>query len=175
MDTTNNETTFRRPQRAHRLLKNLRLIWLDANFNDLNDNFKAMIQYVQRVMPLITHFTDADECIEFIKEISDEKVFIIASGYFGKYIVQIIHSYPQVKSIYILCGNQSIHKKWTKNIHKVKGVYTEIEPICKALQIEKENNDREVAVSVSGIDPLFLYTQLMKEAIMDVEDDDSKS
>ena len=59
---------------------------------------------------------------------------------------------------------------------KVKGVFTEIESICKALQIDGENCDRAmVSISFKGIDALFMYTQLLKEAILQIEDDDKKS
>ncbi|CAF1506334.1 unnamed protein product, partial [Rotaria sp. Silwood1] len=66
--------------------------------------------------------------------------------------------------------------EWTKTIPKVKGIYTQIEPICKALQIDQKYCDRAmISISFNRIDPLFMYTQLLKEALLQIEDDDAKS
>ncbi|CAF4349343.1 unnamed protein product, partial [Rotaria sordida] len=63
-----------------------------------------------------------------------------------------------------------------KTIPKVKGVYTKIEPICEALQIDQRNCDQNmISISFNRIDPLFMYTQLLKEALLEIEDDDAKS
>ena len=58
----------------------------------------------------------------------------------------------------------------------MKGVYTDIKPICKALQIDRKNCDRGmISIRFNGIDALFMYTQLLKEAILQIEDDDKRS
>ncbi|CAF1330942.1 unnamed protein product [Rotaria sordida] len=44
------------------------------------------------------------------------------------------------------------------------------------LQIDRENCDRAmISISFNGVDPLFMYTQLLKETLLDIEDDDAKS
>ena len=74
------------------------------------------------------------------------------------------------------CGNKSAHEEWACKIQKVNGVYTNIKPICKALQIDGKNCDRAmISISFKGTDALFMYTQLLKEAILQIEDDDTKS
>ncbi|CAF4662966.1 unnamed protein product, partial [Rotaria sp. Silwood2] len=94
----------------------------------------------------------------------------------GQHIILEIQECPQLTSIHVLCDNQSIHNEWVKTIPKIKGVYTQIEPICDALPIDIENCDRSmISISFHGIDPLFMYTQLLKETLLDVEDDDAKS
>ncbi|CAF5025661.1 unnamed protein product, partial [Rotaria sp. Silwood1] len=101
---------------------------------------------------------------------------MIVSGALAQHIIPIIQECPQLVSIYILCRNQSIHEEWAKTIPKVQGIYTQIEPICKALQIDQKNCDRAmISISFNRIDPLFMYTQLLKEALLDIEDDDVKS
>ncbi|CAF5022847.1 unnamed protein product, partial [Rotaria sp. Silwood1] len=101
---------------------------------------------------------------------------MIVSGALAQHIIPIIQECPQLVSIYILYDNQSIHEEWAKTIPKVKGIYTQIEPICKALQIDQENCDRAmISISFNRIDPLFMYTQLLKEALLQIEDDDAKS
>ncbi|CAF5063898.1 unnamed protein product, partial [Rotaria sp. Silwood1] len=101
---------------------------------------------------------------------------MIVSGVLAQHTIPIIQQCPQLVSIYILCDNQSIHEEWAKTIPKVKGIYTQIEPICKALQIDQKNCDQAmIPISFSGRDALFMYTQLLKEALLEIEDDDVKS
>ncbi|CAF4642458.1 unnamed protein product, partial [Rotaria sp. Silwood2] len=79
-------------------------------------------------------------------------------------------------SIYVLCDNTSTHEKWASTIPKIKGVYKQIELICDAIQIDQMNCDQDmIPISFNHIDPLFMYTQLLKEALLDIEDDDAKS
>ncbi|CAF4778777.1 unnamed protein product, partial [Rotaria sp. Silwood2] len=51
-----------------------------------------------------------------------------------------------------------------------------MEPICESLQIDRENCDRAmISISFNGIDASFMYTQLFKEVLLEIDDDDTKS
>ena len=152
------------PQPGRRMLQNFLLIWLDADFDESKEDFKKSIENLRRIVASITTFTDAQQCIDFLSAIKEEKVFMIISGSLGREILPEIQAWPQLESVYVFCGNQSLHEQWAKKISKVKGVYSKIEPICEALQIDGENCDRAmISISFNGIDPLFMYTQLLKE------------
>jgi hemerythrin-like domain-containing protein len=164
------------PQVASHLLQNFLLIWLDANLDEAKEDFENSIQHLRCVVATIATFTDVDECIDFLSDIENEKVFMIVSGALGQHLIPEIQAWQQLQSIYIFCDNQSIHEEWAKTISKVKGVYTKIEPICEALQIDREHCDRDlIPISFHGIDPLFMYTQLLKETFLEIDDDDDKS
>ncbi|CAF4085602.1 unnamed protein product [Rotaria sp. Silwood1] len=172
--STERNAMLLRPVR--RVLQNFLLVWLDPNLNESNEDFKKSLQHLRHIVASISTFTDAQECINFLSEIKKEKVFMIVSGVLGRQIVADIEAWPQLESIYVFCDNQAVHEQWARKIPKVKGVHTSIEPICKALQIDRENCDRAViSISFKGIDALFMYTQLLKETLLDIEDDDTKS
>ncbi|CAF1447900.1 unnamed protein product, partial [Rotaria sp. Silwood1] len=101
---------------------------------------------------------------------------MIVSGSLGREIVPELEALPQLEAIYVFCGNQSVHEQWAKKISKVKGVYTKIEPICQALEIDRQRCDQAmIPISFNGRDALFMYTQLLKEALLEIEDDNKKS
>ncbi|CAF3097860.1 unnamed protein product [Rotaria sp. Silwood2] len=134
------------------------------------------MEHLQHVTATVAVFTDRDESIDFLTDTENEKVSMIVSGALGQHIIPVIQECPQLISIYIFCGNQLIHERWAKTIAKVKGVYTEIDSICEALRIDRENYDRAlISISFNRLDPLFMYTQLLKEALLNIEDDDAKS
>ncbi|CAF3513592.1 unnamed protein product [Rotaria sp. Silwood1] len=172
--TTNRVAVLPRPIR--RVLQNFLLVWLDANFDESNEDFKNSIQHLRRIVASITTFTDAEECVDYLSEIEQEKVFMIVSGSLGRQVIPEIETWPQLESVYVFCGDQLVHEQWASKIHKVKGVYTKIEPICEALQIDRKNCDRAmISMNFNGIDPLFMYTRLLKEALLNMEDDDTNS
>ena len=53
--TTNHAAALPRP--AHRILQNFLLVWLDANFNEANADFKKSLEYLRQVVAAIETFT----------------------------------------------------------------------------------------------------------------------
>ncbi|CAF1554503.1 unnamed protein product, partial [Rotaria sp. Silwood1] len=114
MATTNTSAVL--PEYVHRVLENFLLIWLDANLDESKDDYKKSIQHLRHIVAAITTFTDPDQCVDFLSDIKDEKVFMIVSGALGQYIIPQIQACSQLDSIYIFCDNQSVHEQWAKTI-----------------------------------------------------------
>jgi tetratricopeptide (TPR) repeat protein len=106
---------------------------------------------------------------------------MIISGSVGQHIVPRVHNMSQVDSIFIFCGNRKRHEQWAKEWPKIKGVFTEITPICEALKqasLHCEQNAISISfVSTSGnatstnldrLDPMFIYTQIIKEILLTI-------
>ena len=159
-----------------RILQNFQLIWLDSDFNEANPHLKKLLEDLHQTVTSITTFTDADECVDFMDEIEEGRVFLIVSGSLGRHVVPCIEAMSQLDSIYVFCDNKVLHEEWASKIPMVKGIYTEIEPISEALQIHSKSSDRAmIPITFKGVDALFMYTQLLKEAILQIEDDHEKS
>ena len=161
---------------TRRILQNFQLIWLDSDFNETKPHFKKSLENLHQTVTSIATFTDADECVDFIEEIEEGRVFLIVSGSLGRHVVPCIQAMSHVESIYVFCNNKVLHEEWVHKIPKVKGLYTEIEPISETLQIHSKLCDRAmISISFKGVDALFMYTQLLKEAVLQIEDDHEKS
>ncbi|CAF3663321.1 unnamed protein product [Rotaria sp. Silwood1] len=172
---TTTSSTAVLPHRIHRIIQNFLLIWLDANIDESKQDFKNSLVHLRHLVASITPFTDAQECVEFLSDIKKEKVFMIVSGSLGQQIVPEIHAWSQLDSIYIFFSNPSHHEQWVKAMPKVKGVHNDIKPIYKALPSDRERCNRAmISISFHGIDTLFMYTQLFKEVLLEI-DDDTKS
>ncbi|CAF1358621.1 unnamed protein product [Adineta steineri] len=91
---------------------------------------------------------------------------------------------PPLDTIYIFCGNKSRHEGWVQKWTKIKGVHTNIKDICQALQVAvKQCHQDTIAVSflavnemastdkLNQLEPTFMYTQLFKEILLDIEYD----
>ena len=104
------------------------------------------------------------------------KVFMIVSDSLRRKVMLDIHNKPQLEAVYVFCSNKATNEEWANKIAEVKGVFTEIEPIYEALRKDQKDCDRNMTpVTFSGLDPLFIYTQFLKETLLEIEDDDKRS
>jgi len=163
-------------------VQNVLLIWLDNNIDDNSTDSRNTITQLQRVVNDINTFTDGEECIEFLDTITDNKACMIISGLLGKHIVPRVHNMFQVDSIFIFCGDEEHHKQWVKDWSKIKGVFTEVSPICEALKKaaqQCEQNAMPISFVATGggasnenlnqPNPTFMYTQILKEILLSIE------
>jgi tetratricopeptide (TPR) repeat protein len=164
-------------------IQNLLLIWLDNNIDDNNEHCRNTVTELRRVVNDVNTYTDGDQCIQFINTINNYKVCMIISGSLGQLIVPRVHNMSQVDSIFIFCGNKEWHEQWAKEWPKIKGVFTQISPICEALKTAAQQCGHN-AVSTSFVaantanasnqtldrlDPSFMYTKILKEILLTIK------
>jgi hypothetical protein len=164
------------------MVQNVLLIWLDSSIDDNSNDCRNTITQLRRVVHTINTFIDCEKCIEFIENIGAEKACMIVSGALGQHVVPRIHHIFQVDSIFIFCGNKKRHEKWVKEWPKIKGLFTEISPICEALK-QAAHQCEQNAISISfmatdvdvskrnldQLDPSFMYTQILKEILLTIK------
>ncbi|CAF3827779.1 unnamed protein product [Adineta steineri] len=154
-------------------MQSVLLIWVDKNIDDNNADCSNTIKQLQRVVNNVNTFTDSEQCVEFIQEITNNRVCMIISGSFGEHIVPRVHDMSQVDTIFIFCKNEEFHKQWAKKCPKIKGVFTKITPICEAL-IQAAHQCEQNVTSISFVasnkisDPSFMYTQILKEILLTI-------
>ncbi|CAF0957808.1 unnamed protein product [Adineta steineri] len=157
-------------------MQNVLLIWLDSNIDETNDDCQIKITKLRRTVNGIKTYRNSDQCLQFIQTIVDNKVCMIISGSLGQHFVPYVHNLSQVDSIFIFCGNEKHHEQWTKDWPKIKGVFTDITPICEALK-ETAHQCEQNAIPMSFVgsnkkldqlDPSFMYTQIIKEILLTI-------
>ena len=180
-----NSNASQHKQPTQRIIQNFHLVWLDKNINEQDDDFRNSITKLRQVVNTVNTFVDADKCIDFINNIQEETAFMIISGALGQTTVPIIYSKKQISDIYIFCRNKDWHEKWAKEWPKIKGVFTDIHPICEALKQAAHACDHN-AVSISFattsdavtsvtnknvLDCSFMYTQILKDILLTIDFD----
>lgn len=134
----------------------------------------------------VSIFTNVKECVQFINNIDDIKICMIICGSLGQDAMPDVHNMSQVDSIFIFCGDKENHDQWTKDWPKIKGIFIEILPICEALkqtaqQCEQNaisisfvaiDNDGVSKKNLDQLDPIFMYTQILKEILLTIEFND---
>lgn len=161
------------------MIQNILLIWLDGNIDKNSDDCQTMMTQLRRAVNTIEIFTDGEGCIQFLEEIPDEKACVIISGHLGQRVVPRLHDLAQIDSILIFCANRKYHEKWSKDWSKIKGVFTEIQPMYDALkQAADQCEQNAISMSIMNtdddlskknldeLDPSFMYTMIMKEIFL---------
>ncbi|CAF4232890.1 unnamed protein product, partial [Adineta steineri] len=179
--TTNASTVPKGVESRRRIdikqVQNVLLIWLDSNIDETNDDCQNTITKLRSVVNDINTYTNSGKCLEFIQTIVDNKACMIISGSLGQHIVPRVHNMFQVDSIFIFCGNKKYHEQWVKDWPKIKGVFTDITPICEALK-EAAHQCEKNAIPMSFVgtnkkldqlDPSFMYTQILKEILLTIK------
>ncbi|CAF5005594.1 unnamed protein product, partial [Rotaria sp. Silwood1] len=95
------------------------IIQLNSSVNDL-----------RHIVDTVFTFYDPDQCIDYITDINNEKIFFIMSGSFGIDIVPLIYELQQIEAIYVFYCNTHTHEQWSKHYLKIRGVYNYIHSIC---------------------------------------------
>ncbi|CAF0764160.1 unnamed protein product [Adineta steineri] len=169
-------------QPRQRMVQNYLLIWIDASIDEADEDCQNTLAQLKNVVNDVNLCTESDQCIEVLKKIDQEQAFVITSGSLGQDLVPKIHGMSQLDAIYIFCGNKSRHEGWTQSWTKIKGVHTDIKDICQALQLAVKQCDQDtIAVSflavnemastdnLNQLEPTFMYTQLFKEILLDID------
>ncbi|CAF4072197.1 unnamed protein product, partial [Adineta steineri] len=177
-------TTSSVSQSRQRRATNYLLIWVDASIDQADKDCQNTLAQLKNVVNDVSLCTEPNQCIQALKKVDKEQVFVITSGSLGQHLVPEIHGIPQLDAIYIFCGNKSRHEGWVQKWTKIKGVHTNIKDICQALQVAVKQCDQDtIAVSflsvnemastdnLNQLEPTFMYTQLFKEVLLGMEYD----
>ncbi|CAF0809152.1 unnamed protein product [Adineta steineri] len=171
-------------QPRQRMAQNYLLIWVDANNDQADKDCHNTLAQLKDVVNDVNLCTKSDQCIQLLNQIKNKRAFVLTSGSLGQHLVPQIHDMPQLDAVYIFCGDKSRHEGWTQNWTKIKGVNTNIEDICQVLQLAVKKCDQDSATvsflavnemasakDLNQLEPTFMYTQLFKEIILDIEYD----
>ena len=163
------------------MVQNVLLIWLDDSIDNQNVNCRHTITQLRSTINTTMTFTDPDECVDFLTNISDENVCMIISAALSQHLVPFIHPIAHLQSIFILCGNKTQLEQWAQNWPKVKGVFTDVNLIGEALkQTAHDCEQNSVPISIISddgdipkkkldqLDPSFMYTQIIKEILFTI-------
>lgn len=164
---------------SNQITQNFLLIILDAQCDKSADDFSKSIKHLKKLVNTIEVFDDDNECIDYITQIENEKAFFIISGALCQSVIPRIHHLDQLYSIHICCCQPSIYEEWTKDWPKVKSIVTELNSICDSVQqLARQCDEDSVTISaiksLNQIESSFMYTQLFKEVILEINFDKEK-
>ena len=161
------------------------IVWLCSDANDSVADSDDFVMQLRHVMNAFHIFTEINECMDFVTDVSSENIVMIINDYFDLNFLFVLDDIPQLHAIYIFDQDPQKHPQFTKDFKIVKGTYSQIEDICNAVKQDAHRlvvNLTPISIispgssfSLDELDPSFMYTQLLKEIIIDIEYDAKKA
>ncbi|CAF4004191.1 unnamed protein product, partial [Adineta steineri] len=166
-------------------LQNYTIFWLDSNITLDNSDCLNSITQLQSIGYTVRVFDDADECINILNKIKKQKVLLVVSDELGQKILPRIHDMHQLATVFIFCNSESNDESPMKDWIKLQGTYTNITDLCESIkQIIRQYDEDSINISListndtsdgqnlNQLDQSFMYTQLMKEILLELPYDD---
>ena len=153
------------------------LVWLDASLDHSTETNRKNIDQFRRVTHLVQTFSDLNKCLDFLRSVDKENLFVVVSGSLGPPLCSSVDHLEQVRSIYIYCGNKSHHQEWTKAYRRVREIHTQMKSLCEDLRRDIRLQDNSLtAISLLPNTPVvesneasqeFLFLQVIKTIILE--------
>ncbi|CAF1496923.1 unnamed protein product [Adineta steineri] len=165
------------------MAQNYLFLWVDTSIDQKTEDYENTVKQIQAITGDVNVFTQLDACIDFLTDAQEDmKFFLIVKDTMFQQLVPHIHDIPQLDSVYILNGIKTLYEEWPKKYDKIKSIDNNIDDLCQALQIGiKQFNQDSIAMSfitvnemapsdsLNLLEPTFMYTQLFKEILLDME------
>lgn len=113
--------------------ENTTVIWFDPTTKSNHDTEK-LTEQLRVINDYVKIFTSRDQCVNFIKTINNEKVFLIISGLKASQILPHISDFHQVDSIFIYCMKEKTYDHLLNEYSKILSVYTNLDELYKSIQ-----------------------------------------
>ncbi|CAF3872309.1 unnamed protein product, partial [Adineta steineri] len=140
MATTESSNDRRQNLLPNEVLKNkedIQLIWLDRKMNNSDDNHLTQSKLIE-LNPAVQFYSHFDRCLDLIKSIKDEQIFLIVSGSFAERILLQIHHYRPLVAIFIFCSNRQRYTPLMKEYKKIIEIFTKQPNLLESIR-EKMN------------------------------------
>ncbi|CAF3948996.1 unnamed protein product, partial [Rotaria magnacalcarata] len=163
--------------------QNLVIIWVDPQLDKNEKLYQDAITKLQRITNLLHRFTNADGCINCLETINDKTIVLIVSDRIGEQLIPLVFDKLQLEYIYVYNPEKHIRISWAnKWAKKIKGIFHDMEQIFLGIKIDSGQMGSLTPISIlpkkdieiktdgsNALDKTFMYTQLLKEILLDME------
>ncbi|CAF1580988.1 unnamed protein product, partial [Adineta steineri] len=173
-------------QPRQRMTEKYLLLWVDASIDQTNEDYENILKQIRTITGDVNVFNQRDTCVDFLTDAQEDiKSFLVVKDAMFRQIMPLIDDIPQLDGVYIFNNIETLHEEWTKEWQKVKSVHTNIGDLCQALRIGiKQFNQDSIPMSfitanemvstdnLNQLEPTFMYTQIFKEILLDMQHDE---
>jgi hypothetical protein len=110
------------------------LIWYDISLSSTDQDTMNTKRALRSVNDYVLLFNDENKCVDYIKSIDVNNIFMVISGTSSTTLLPQIHELKQVKKMCIFCMNGDLYKPLLNDYSKVIGIYTEQEQLVTGLK-----------------------------------------
>lgn len=170
-------------------LEDFQFVWLDAKFAQTTFSPHAL-RYRQLVLELNSaaqFFSNPLKCVDFIRTVKRERVFLIVSGLLAKETISNIHEYYSLSAVFIFCTDRENYTYLKERFSKVKDVFNNQESLLESIrtamkQIQSEmhsintfdSHNQRSWIDLSKNNAEFLWYQLLIKVLRTIPVNEQK-
>ena len=159
------------------------IVWADANIDQSKKLYNDSITKLQRITSAVYTCSDCQQCLDYVDNITDKKIFLIVSIELGEEIVPLVHDKPQIESIYIFSTIKRQRVPWAHQwSQKVKEILFDMETIFQKIKFDSGQVGDLTSITIirrmdlpslvaNELDQSYMYTQLLKEVLLEMKYD----
>ncbi|CAF3930921.1 unnamed protein product [Adineta steineri] len=117
--------------------EDIQLIWLNGNMNDSDDSLLTQTMLIE-LNSAAQFYSDFDRCLDLIKSIKDELIFLIVSGAFAQQLLLQSHHHRSLVAIFIFSADDQYYKPLMQEYNKIIGIFTDQHDLLESIK-EKMN------------------------------------
>jgi hypothetical protein len=121
-----------RPNKVEENKEDFALVWLDENIDDSPDSLQTQMR-LRNVINYCQFYTNTQLCLDFMRTVNSEKIFLVISGFLARNILPKIHSLRSVASVFLFCVNCHEHKSLLDQYPKLVKIFTDENSLIEAI------------------------------------------
>ncbi|CAF4739684.1 unnamed protein product [Rotaria sp. Silwood1] len=112
------------------------VVWFDQHMDEIENQEDVEITkgLLRQLDYYVLFFTKPDLCINYIKSVSKENIFLIISGSYAVEHLDKMHSFKQIDSVFIFCFCEEKYLHLQEKYSKIVGVFTEQQGLIESLR-----------------------------------------
>ncbi|CAF2051606.1 unnamed protein product [Rotaria magnacalcarata] len=173
---------------AKRITDRVILCWLDLETRNKTDNIDRKIEQLRGNVYAAHSFDEWNACIDYITSVDEQDIIylVVQAEHLNDESLSLFDSISQLKSIFLLCNtNKNYDRERLKSCRKIILIQdnnnnlasTQIEQNIRknvnqaiGFEIFRPQNDKNTDASLlNRLDASFMYSQLIKEMLVDAE------
>ena len=171
---------------TQRMVQQFFLVWIDPNIDESTADYHNSLAQLRSIVNDVAPFKQPNDAIDFLTDIHGMSSFLIVSDTIGQQLIPLIHDISVLHTIYILISHRYQNEQWIEKWTKIKGTHKDIPSVCKVLQLAAKQCDQDTIalsfvnvseeisnINTNRLEPSFMYTQLFKEILLEMKDDDN--
>jgi hypothetical protein len=128
-----------------RMVQNDLLIWVDPSIDEANKDCQDILVELRTVANNVSVFTERDGCVDFLTDVKDIKVLLIAGDTVGQQILPLIHDIPQLHGVYIFCLPRAMDQRMDEGKGHSYNDYTHMQfTACGSKSMQPRFHRREL-------------------------------
>ena len=133
-------------------IEDVSIIWFDQYMDEVTNqkDVETTKTLLRQINDYVLFFSKPEPCIDYVKSVSQEKVFLITTGSYATQYLESMHSLQQLDSIFIFCLSRMKYLPLKEKYSKIIDVYTEQKDLMDSLR-----NNIELVTKQATVFSLF--------------------